>query len=246
MDTEKTEEGMDRRQFLQRSALAAGGIALLATGAITLEPGEAMAKTYEYQKISKNGLPVNSDGSAKSRFLVVGDSRTIQMWRYHNVDKLNSGSDATLRRGAYTSVWGGGYGSSAGFRIDTDKNIEKMKKNIKAKLKAHGKCTVFVFGTVNQGSTASKADACAALAKKLSNVTYNGKKPKVYVVGTIWGGSVSKSKIEKYNARLKSKRASNIGWINTINCASDWRPDKIHFEKKTLTNIMKKIYDNVE
>lgn len=242
---ETQEEGMSRRDFFRNSALAVGAAALISSGIPqTLANGSEVFSAFapEDAAAAKNGAHKSTKGSYKSKMLVIGDSRTYEMW-----DLFDKSKDKT-NRASYCSTWGGHY-VKMWPSIIYDEYKDQMKSHIQYQIKNNGKCTVFVVGTVNDDPNTKNAKNCVALAKELNSwakAQYKAKKlkarPVFYVMGTC-GTRNNKNGWDGYNTALKAAvkdyNSNYVKYGTTKDCVKGF-DDNYHYNDATYKAIMKK------
>ena len=180
--------------------------------------------------------------------LIIGDSRCVQLYR---VGKKSS---------SFVAVWGGHYGSGfqGDYTINTTARRSRMKRYIKASVNAKGKCSVFIFATINDYSFGSGYESYMdslirqACELKKYGVKYGGKtvRPKVYIVKLIGfepEHAQYNKNIPKYNKRLtKLAKSYGISTLDLSGCLEGSnqgyrKPNDLHYNKKTLANMWKVI-----
>lgn len=230
---ELTGINLTRRSFLGTTAMALAVLGL--GGATTVALPEEAHAAVAYGRVGHHCTKSNPTSGR----LIVGDSRTCQLWNYKN-----SGA-------SFVSVWGGhfGYGGSNG-QIDTAAQRKHMKAYVEKTIAKKGYCNVYVFATVNDynGGSAYKGAAgnVLSLAKTIAGYTgtYKGKKAKckVTVVGLV--GSKGKN-VSTYNSYLKKSLPSHIGWLSIGGCLGGsnkgYMSDNVHYNNTTLKNIWAKL-----
>lgn len=178
----------------------------------------------------------------KSGRLIIGDSRTCQMWNYKNAGA------------SFVSVWGGhyGYGGSA-MQIDYASQRATMKTYAQNTIKKCGKCDIYIFATVNDyngaGSYTSAVSNVISLAETAYGWTAKYQKktvhPTVHIVQLV--GSKGRN-VNGYNTLLKSRAASSKKIKNCISisgclaCSNGgYASDGVHYNNTTLKNIWNKL-----
>jgi hypothetical protein len=201
----------------------------------------AATKKEKAVSYGSNGYHCNKENTASGN-LLVGDSRTCQLWYYNN-----SGA-------SFVSVWGGhyGYGGSTG-QIDTKTQRTDMKQYAKDTIKELGYCNIYIFATVNDYNGGDQYKSAANNVYNLAQTAYGwtqkyNKKtvhPTVYVVSLVGGKGKD---VSKYNTYLSGKIAKSkkiSGFIDISDCLtgsnSGYLSDNLHYSDTTLKNIWGKI-----
>lgn len=178
----------------------------------------------------------------KSGKLIIGDSRTCQMWNYKS------------KGASFVSVWGGHYGYGGTLmQIDNASQRNTMKLYAQDTIKKCGKCHIYIFATVNDYNGAGSYTSAVANVINLADTAYGWtakyqKKtvhPIVHVVQLV--GSKGKN-VSGYNTLLKSKVASSKKIKNCISISGclagsngGYASDGIHYNNATLKNIWNKL-----
>lgn len=178
--------------------------------------------------------------------LVIGDSRCYQLYRYHKAGA------------SFVAVWGGHYGEGCGeaYTINSAARRKHMKKYVRASIKAKGRCTVFIFATINdynygQGYNA-RMNKLIQQARELKELSYEYKgkqvSPKVYIVKLI-GFEPEQAEynagIDRYNKRLtRLAKRNHISTLDLSGCLEGENqgykaPLNLHYNRTTLKNMWK-------
>lgn len=168
----------------------------------------------------------------KSGILLIGDSRTCQLWNYKK-------SGASVM-----AIWGGHYYTKSS-SIDSYKNRKQIKKIVKSTVKKKGYCNVYLFATVNDYNGEGKSDAKASAKKVIkfakSIRSYN-KKAKVTIIGLIGSKGTD---VSYYNKYLKSNLPRKVKLLSIKSCLTGenkgYDRDNLHYNKSTLKQIWKKL-----
>jgi len=226
---------MKIKNTIKRTILSCLAILLVAVMAVSPSL-QADASSY-----GTNGYHCTKS-NPKSGRLIIGDSRTCQMWKYKN------------KGASFVSVWGGhyGYGGSL-MQIDYAPQRITMKTYAQNTIKKCGKCHIYIFATVNDyngaGSYTSAVSSVISLAEAAYGWTAKYQKktvhPVVHVVQLV--GSKGKN-VSGYNALLKSKVASSRKIKNCISingCLAGsnggYASDGVHYNNTTLKNIWNRL-----
>lgn len=207
---------------------AAKLIMLVLVAVFTVLSVEASAQAASY---GTNGYQCTKK-HLNTGIVVMGDSRTCQLWNYNN-----SGA-------SFVSVWGGHYyGGTNSMSIDATARRTQLKTYINDTVSKKGYCNVYLFATVNDYNGGSGYQGAADKVVNLSKTVkgYN-KKATVTVVGLVGGKGKN---VSNYNTYLKKNLPSGVKWLSVADCLggsnSGYTSDNLHYNNTTLKNIWKKI-----
>ena len=166
-----------------------------------------------------------------SDLLIIGDSRTVQMY---NAGKIAS----------YVSKWGGhyGYGGEEG-QIDTDERIKEMKQMIDRIVETCGHAYIFLLPTINdysEGGDYSGALACYMdLYDELKG--YN-EKAVIYCPELIQKRYTSDEVMAPFNNALKD-RVENFVDVDTSKL--EYLSDGVHFSDADIEYLFRVFRESI-
>lgn len=159
--------------------------------------------------------------------LVVGDSRTIQMYN------ASQGASAS-----FVAVWGGHYGYGNGNRIDSKANFYTIKRMAQR----NPDLKIVVCSTINDYDGSSDKKAMKSAAKNLTNFVEKIQEDtghQVYVTSCI--KKKTGHSLASFNASVK-KMAKGIG-AEYISLPKEvkYQLDGVHFKDSTAKQVIKRI-----
>ena len=205
---------------------------LLVAGILFGSPaGTGWAYTTEHQPVEEYVGVTVEDFHEGSDMLVIGDSRTVQMYNFGKI-------------ASYVSKWGGhyGYGGEEG-QIDTETRVREMKMIIDRIVETCGHAYVFLVPTINDYSEGTEyAGALECYMDLYEDLSSYNDKAIIYSPKLIRKKYTTDDAIAPFNDNLK-ERVENYVDVDTTQL--QYLSDGVHFSDADVEYIFQVFRDSV-